>query len=745
MQLRRMFTVFALVFGLTLLFLGHWMGPEDEPRAYDGQMRIVTKPDASLPSTVTVPTPKGGRSVQPVELGHYDIPLTALLAYQRAADILASVKPSCGLPWTLLAAIGRVESDHGRYAASTLGADGVSSPQVVGVALDGEGPVAKIHDTDDGLWDQDRTWDRAVGPMQFLPQTWQMVGVDGDGDGTRSVDDIDDAALAAGVYLCAGPEVATQGGLTAPEAMAAALHRYNDSAVYVALVMAYEEKYRGGEFKVATEGGQIAEASAALSGHPLTGTPVKAGTSDEVRAQARINAGTRQAVAEAKKTGGRTPGISGRLLSPAGARTTAATPFGPDTPAAAAGRSPQASAGTGTAVPGPTTQPGGVTSAPSDDATSGGSTSPVPGQTPAGSDTATPGSTAPDSPASGSSGPDSGAPGSHDPTEEACTADPASAEPTATPTPNPRPRPLRKSRRTRSSATPRPPTRTQTTPSARPPATRRRARSTEDPVLHSQEQGPDQHHDGGQSAHQEYAEADVVTRDAADQEPRQRDAGHEGGHERQRQEERRRLQSPGQAQARETERGSRDEVQRQCGADLRGRAVLVQQRDGWSTDRRRRSGDAGDEAGCGQRPAVEGDDDCPHRQHYAQQHHRADQEPQRLGGEHRHQRHADRGARDPQRQRPGQSAPVDLVMLANQRDQGHPHGQPEQQVGHQLRRDERDDRGRDEPQAQADEPLDTRGNDKGGDQDGRHPCAHSENAQPFRRLRRTYCMMPPLR
>ncbi len=51
----------------------------------------------------------------------------------------------------------------------------------------------------------------------------------------------------------------------------------------------------------------------------------------------------------------------------------------------------------------------------------------------------------------------------------------------------------------------------------------------------------------------------------------------------------------------------------------------------------------------------------------------------------------------------------------------------------------------DEPEAEPDEPLNTRGNDKGGGQDGHHPCAHSENRQPLNRLRRTYCMIPPLR
>ena len=42
--------------------------------------------------------------------------------------------------------------------------------------------------------------------MQFIPSTWAVVGVDADGDGERNPQDIDDAALAAAVYLCSGNE-----------------------------------------------------------------------------------------------------------------------------------------------------------------------------------------------------------------------------------------------------------------------------------------------------------------------------------------------------------------------------------------------------------------------------------------------------------------------------------------------------------------------------------------------------------
>lgn len=175
----------------------------------------------------------------------HDLPYVALLAYQRAARVLAKADPTCGLRWPVLAAIGRVESDHGRYAAATPGADGVSRPLIVGPALDGRGPVARIRDTDGGRWDGDPRWDRAVGPMQIIPSTWSLVGVDGDADGVRSPHDVDDAALAAGVYLCAGPD-----SLTSSETLAAAIGRYNRSAAYVALVMTYVDQYASGRFAV---------------------------------------------------------------------------------------------------------------------------------------------------------------------------------------------------------------------------------------------------------------------------------------------------------------------------------------------------------------------------------------------------------------------------------------------------------------------------------------------------------------
>ncbi len=133
----------------------------------------------------------GGRSggTASTQLAANGIPSRAVRAYQQAA-----VAAGCGIPWTLVAAIGRVESNHGQFGGATLLSDGRSDPPIIGIPLDGRPGVAEIKDTDGGKWDGDTTYDRAVGPMQFIPSSWAIFGVDGDGDGKIDPFDIDDAA-----------------------------------------------------------------------------------------------------------------------------------------------------------------------------------------------------------------------------------------------------------------------------------------------------------------------------------------------------------------------------------------------------------------------------------------------------------------------------------------------------------------------------------------------------------------------
>lgn len=154
------------------------------------------------------------------------IPERALRAYAGAAIAIGETHPGCGLGWNTLAAIGLVESGHGSHDGARLGDDGVVMPRIVGIALDGNG-VERIPDTDVGLLDGDELWDRAVGPMQFLPQTWRVYARDGDGDGRADIDQIDDASLSAATYLCEAG-----GDLTVPENWIAAITAYNPSLDY---------------------------------------------------------------------------------------------------------------------------------------------------------------------------------------------------------------------------------------------------------------------------------------------------------------------------------------------------------------------------------------------------------------------------------------------------------------------------------------------------------------------------------
>jgi len=155
-----------------------------------------------------------------------DLPFVALDAYWKAATTLAAEDPECAVPWSLIAGIGRTESRHGSYGGSVLEASGVTTPHILGIALDGNG-VARITDTDGGLLDGDGVFDRAVGPMQFIPGTWRRWERDGNGDLVADPHNLYDAALTAAVYLCR-----TSRRLDTPEGAAQGLFSYNRSIEY---------------------------------------------------------------------------------------------------------------------------------------------------------------------------------------------------------------------------------------------------------------------------------------------------------------------------------------------------------------------------------------------------------------------------------------------------------------------------------------------------------------------------------
>ncbi|RJL34645.1 lytic transglycosylase domain-containing protein [Bailinhaonella thermotolerans] len=120
-------------------------------------------------------------------------PLTYLELYKSSAHTCP------GLHWSVLAAIGQVESDHGRN----------SGPSSAG----------------------------ALGPMQFLPSTWRSYGVDGDGDGRKDVHNAYDAVPAAAIYLC------KHGATRGREGLAKAVWHYNHSDAYVRKVLALADAY----------------------------------------------------------------------------------------------------------------------------------------------------------------------------------------------------------------------------------------------------------------------------------------------------------------------------------------------------------------------------------------------------------------------------------------------------------------------------------------------------------------------
>jgi membrane-bound lytic murein transglycosylase B len=134
------------------------------------------------------------------------IPVVAVQAYGYAELVLGRTAPSCHLTWTTIAAIAKVESAHGSANGAVLGVDGSVAPPIFGLPLDGKGGRLEVADHDQGALDGDAQFDRPIGPMQFLPQTWTEIAVgnsvDADNNGVSDPNDIDDASLAAARQLC---------------------------------------------------------------------------------------------------------------------------------------------------------------------------------------------------------------------------------------------------------------------------------------------------------------------------------------------------------------------------------------------------------------------------------------------------------------------------------------------------------------------------------------------------------------
>ncbi|WP_406509096.1 lytic transglycosylase domain-containing protein [Streptomyces sp. NBC_00212] len=189
------------------------------------------------------PTPPPNASTGTLPIGDQQgIPATVLDAYKKAEAALATDRPNCHLPWQLLGGIGKVESGHAN--GGRVDANGTTLTPILGPVLNGAG-FANITDTDGGAYDGDKVHDRAVGPMQFIPSTWATSGRDGNGDGVKDPNNVYDAALAAGFYLCGnGRDVAVKADLDK------AILSYNQSQEYLTTVTTWFDFYRRGTHEV---------------------------------------------------------------------------------------------------------------------------------------------------------------------------------------------------------------------------------------------------------------------------------------------------------------------------------------------------------------------------------------------------------------------------------------------------------------------------------------------------------------
>jgi cell wall-associated NlpC family hydrolase len=160
----------------------------------------------------------GGIQVSvPSKEARTSIPPEYLALYEQAG--LAS-----GLPWQLLAGVGKVECDHGQSPDPSCTQEGVENKAGAG------------------------------GPLQFLASTWSVYGLDADGDGEADRWDPVDAVFSAANYLRASG---------APNDIPAALYAYNHSQAYVEQVLAWADLYQE---QAATASGPSADTTLLVGG-----------------------------------------------------------------------------------------------------------------------------------------------------------------------------------------------------------------------------------------------------------------------------------------------------------------------------------------------------------------------------------------------------------------------------------------------------------------------------------------------
>lgn len=165
------------------------------------------------------------------------IPRRALAAYAGGAIRLSLTWPECGVTWNTLAGIGWIESHHGELYGAHIDDNGNMTEPIFGQPLVGDGTM-NIPDFDNGNFDGDPLHDRAVGPMQILPQTWAAWHANGNLDDNEDGQNIDDSVVAAANYLCYSSDT-----MTTPEGWRKSLWSYNQLDTYANDVMAKANDY----------------------------------------------------------------------------------------------------------------------------------------------------------------------------------------------------------------------------------------------------------------------------------------------------------------------------------------------------------------------------------------------------------------------------------------------------------------------------------------------------------------------
>ena len=183
------------------------------------------------------------------------IPATVLAAYKKAARTLAATDRGCGCVGNCSPPSARSSPARRAAEPSTRKARRSTDPRARAQRC---GLRAYQGHRRRALRRRRASYDRAVGPMQFIPSTWSRWGADGNGDGRSDPNNVHDAALAAGKYLCAGER-----SCRSRRDLDRAILSYNNSRDYLRTVLAWFEFYRKGTHEIPDGTGQLPDSPGA--------------------------------------------------------------------------------------------------------------------------------------------------------------------------------------------------------------------------------------------------------------------------------------------------------------------------------------------------------------------------------------------------------------------------------------------------------------------------------------------------